>query len=323
MPKLGIFRLRPWLSPRVWGLRDLSPWYDFKVEEPIGEVWLTGDASVLDSGPLAGQAFSEVFHRYAADLVGPSASGMERFPLLMKVLFPHEKLSVQVHPGDALAREAGEPHGKTECWYALDAAPGAAVALGIHPGATLAQVKHAIAANTLEDLLEWIPVEKDDMIFVDAGTIHAIGPGSVLLETQQNSDMTYRLYDYGRPRELHLEQGLRATRVQTDAGKVQPLIVTQSAAYTREILIESQYFRVDRYRMQQSGASISLKENPTTVQLVFAASGSGTLQAVDNGPSTEPAIRLRRGELAVVPSCIGECNLTSDGPMEILCAVPK
>jgi mannose-6-phosphate isomerase len=324
MTKLAPFRLRPWFRTRVWGVRELSPWYDYKVgDEPIGEVWLSGDTSVVDNGPRAGQPFSRIFQDHREELLGDASAHLERFPLLMKILFPHEKLSVQVHPGDALARQAGEPHGKTECWYALDAEPGAAVALGLHPGTTLGQVKSAIDANTLEDLLECVPVEKGDMIFVDAGTIHAIGPGSVLLETQQNSDMTYRLYDYGRPRELHLEQGLKATRVHTDAGKVQPRIVMQTAAYTREILIESQYFRVDRYRVPESGTSIVLKQDPSTVQLVFAASGSGTLQAVGNGPAEEPPIHLRRGELAVVPACIGECNVTSAEPMEFLCAIPK
>lgn len=323
MPNLGIFRLRPWLSPRVWGVRDLSPWYSFKVEEPIGEVWLSGDASVVDNGPFAGQVFSDVFHQYAAELVGPSASWMERFPLLMKVLFPHEKLSVQVHPGDALAREAGEPHGKTECWYALDAEPGAAVALGLHPGTTLDQVRGAIEANTLEDLLEWVPVEKNDMIFVDAGTIHAIGPGSVLLETQQNSDMTYRLYDYGRSRELHLKNGLKATRVRTNAGKIPPRIVTQTAAYTREILIESQYFRVDRFRAHQSGTAIHLKQDHPSVQLIFAARGSGNLQARGYMLADNPPIKLHRGQLAVIPACVHECDIASDGPLEFLCAIPK
>jgi mannose-6-phosphate isomerase len=311
MGKLAPFRLRPWFRTRVWGVRDLAPWYDYKVgEEPIGEVWLSGDDCVVDSGPLAGQRFAEVFRSHGEALVGAEASRHERFPLLMKILFPQEKLSVQVHPGDAMAREKGEPHGKTECWYALEAEPGAAVALGLRAGTTLEAMRAAIESNGLEDLLEWVPVEKGDMIFVDAGTVHAVGPGVVLLETQQNSDMTYRLYDYGRPRELHLTDGLKATRLKTGAGKV-PAKVNGDQA----VLVERDYFRVDR-TLVDGTRNFSALETPA-VQLIFVASGKGTLRSWN-----EPPIELGRGELAVVPACISEWSFVATEPVEILRAVP-
>ncbi len=315
MAKLAPFRLRPWFRTRVWGVRDLAPWYDYKiVGEPIGEVWLSGDDCIVDTGPLAGQTFSAVFHQHGEELVGAGAAHRERFPLLMKILFPQEKLSVQVHPGDAMAREHGEPHGKTECWYALEAEPGAAVALGLHPGATPDAVKAAIESNTLEELLEWVPVEKGDMIFVDAGTVHAVGPGVVLLETQQNSDMTYRLYDYGRPRELHLEDGLKATRLETAAGKVPPQTDGNHA-----LLVRSNYFRVDRYRLAANGTEeFVTPSQETAVQLVFAAGGSGSLQSENEAP-----IQLRRGELAVVPACVSRWRLVAAEPMEVLRATPQ
>jgi mannose-6-phosphate isomerase len=319
MTKLTPFRLRPWFRTRVWGVRNLAPWYDFKIiGEPIGEVWLSGDDCVVDTGPLAGQTFSSVFHQHREELLGAGSSHQERFPLLMKILFPQEKLSVQVHPGDAMAREHGEPHGKTECWYALEAEPGAAVALGLRPGATLDEVQAAVESNTLEALLEWVPVAKGDMIFVDAGTIHAVGPGVVLLETQQNSDMTYRLYDYGRPRELHLKDGLKAARLHTAAGKVPP-----RSDGKQTILVQSNYFQVDRYRlaanaMEQFSSSQQNEPGSGTVQLIFVASGSGALQSGNEAP-----IEVRRGELAVVPACVPEWSLAATEPMEILRAVPR
>lgn len=326
MTDIGIFRLRPWFRTRVWGARDLSPWYDFKVgEEPIGEVWLSGDTGIVDSGPLAGQIFSDVFRRHAKQLVGDGAAAMKRFPLLMKVLFPQEKLSVQVHPGDAMAREEGEPHGKTECWYVLAAKPSASVALGLKPETSMDQVKSAIEANTLESLLHWIPVRAGDTIFVDAGTIHAIAPGAVLLETQQNSDMTYRLYDYGRPRELHLEKGLQAARVQTDAGKVAPRIRSLGGDVEQSVLIETKYFRVERFRISNSTASkpfIPPVPAMNCVQLIFAANGSGTVGADGGAVKRGEAVRLRRGELAIIPACVDRWNLLPDGPMEILRAIP-
>jgi mannose-6-phosphate isomerase len=319
MEKLTPFRLRPWFRTRVWGVRNLAPWYEYEVVgEPIGEVWLSGDDCVVDTGPLAGQKFSTVFHQHGEELVGAGSNHQERFPLLMKILFPQEKLSVQVHPGDDMAREHGEPHGKTECWYALEAEPGAAVALGLRSGATVDEVRSAIESNTLEDLLKWVPVQRGDMIFVDAGTVHAVGPGVVLLETQQNSDMTYRLYDYGRPRELHLKEGLKATRLHTEAGKVQPKIDGDQT-----ILVQSNYFQVDRYLLagnatRQFSSPVKKESESGTVQLIFVAGGNGTLQSGNESP-----IELRRGELAVVPACTPEWSLTATESMEILRAIPR
>lgn len=313
----------------IWGVRDLSPWYDNKVAgDPIGEVWLSGDSSVVDTGPLTGKTLATVFQEHQEDLLGPTLHAQERFPLLMKVLFPQEKLSVQVHPGDAMAREHGEPHGKTECWYALDAKPGATVALGLHPGTTLAEVEASIENNTMEALLESVPIRKGDMIFVDAGTVHAIFPGVVVLETQQNSDMTYRLYDYGRPRELHLKDGLQAIRLHTDAGTVQPKMESgdgaQAPGASRELMVQSKYFRVDRIRFTDANIterfSLPARKQSQTgaVQLIFVAAGAGVLHS--NG---ETPIDLRRGELAVVPACTADWSMTSSGPMEILRAVSE
>lgn len=311
----------------VWGARDLAPWYDHKITaEPIGEVWLSGNDCVVDTGPLAGKTLDAVFHEFREDLLGAASEHQERFPLLMKVLFPREKLSVQVHPGDAMAREHGEPHGKTECWYALEAEPGATVALGLKPGTTVTEVEQSIANHTLENLLQSVPVKKDDMIFVDAGTVHAVFPGVVLLETQQNSDMTYRLYDYGRPRELHLKDGLQAIRLHTEAGPVQPRFEAGNGLLSssgREILVQSKYFRVDRTRLAAANItenfSFPARKQPQTgaVQLIFVAAGAGNLHA--NG---EAPIPLHRGDLAVVPACISKWSMTSSEAMEILRAIP-
>jgi mannose-6-phosphate isomerase len=314
---LSPFRLRPWFRTRIWGVRDLSPWYSYTVTgEPIGEVWLSGDDCLVDNGPLAGQRFAAVFAGHREALLGPGWTHAERFPLLMKVLFPKEKLSVQVHPGDALAREAGEPHGKTECWYVLDAAPDATVALGLRPGTTEEQMRAAIMNNGLEPLLHWIPAHKGDMIFVDAGTIHAIGPGAVLLETQQNSDMTYRLYDYGRPRELHLQDGLKAARAVTRAGKVAPRPENGG-----ELLVQSEYFHVDRFHItggerRAFHAAIPGLDSSSCVQLIFAARGTGSVQW--EGGSLE----LSRGQLAVIPASNNAWTFLAAEETELLRARP-
>ena len=165
--------------------------------DPIGEVWLTGDECLIATGKHAGEKLGNIFDQMPEALLGDGISSTAS-PLLIKVLFAKEKLSVQVHPDDAMAQKYGDPRGKTECWYALAAEPGAVVALGFKPGVTLAQVKDEIVAGTLEASLKLVPVTAGEVIFVDAGTVHSIWPGSILLETQQNCDLTYRMFDYGR-----------------------------------------------------------------------------------------------------------------------------
>src|SRR6266404_2289857 len=249
MPELYPLLLLPEFRERVWGTRDLSLMYphksarrpDGKFEEPIGEAWLTGDECRIANGPLAGQTLDEVTQRFGREFLGEAVSDVSRFPLLLKFLFPKEKLSVQVHPDDECARAAGQPCGKTECWYVLAAEPGAQVALGLKSGVTHEKVAKAIKATELEPLMNWIDIKPGEMIYVDAGTVHAIGPGSILLETQQNSDTTYRLYDYGRGRELHVEQGLAATKARAVAGKV-ARVVGQNGTQN---LIAAPYFIVD------------------------------------------------------------------------------
>src|SRR5437016_3464161 len=191
MSELYPFLMVPVFDPRPWGTLDLSPIYpNHKFEQKIGESWLTGDHCIVANGPLAGQSLSELSNRYGRELVGEAAPDGNRFPLLVKFLFPHEKLSVQVHPDDECARRSGQPWGKTECWYVAHAQPGAQVALGLRNGATSAQLEQAIRENRAEELLNWVDVHRGDLIYVAGGTVHTLGPGSVIVETQQQSDTT-------------------------------------------------------------------------------------------------------------------------------------
>src|ERR1700727_1629099 len=211
----------PAFDPRPWGTQDLSPVYPHRrFEEKIGEAWLTGDDCKVANGPFTGQSLAQVSEKYQRELVGDAARDARRFPLLLKSFFPHEKLSVQFHPDDAQALRVNQPWGKTECWYVAHAKPGARIGLGLKTGATVAQLEQAIQENRAEELLNWLNVYTGDMIYVAGGTVHTLGPGSVIVETQQQSDTTYRLYDYGRPRELHLKEGLAAVKTNVACGKV-------------------------------------------------------------------------------------------------------
>jgi mannose-6-phosphate isomerase len=297
-PALAPFRIEPHYDVRVWGYRDLHPWYDKIAQgQPIGEVWLTGDECTIATGPRKGQRLGSLFAEAPRALLG-AAAGLGQSagnPLLIKVLFAREKLSVQVHPDDAMARKYGDPRGKTECWYALAAEPGAQVAAGLKPGVTLDQVKAGIHDGTLESSLNMLSVTAGDMIFIDAGTVHAIWPGAILLETQQNSDLTYRMYDYGRPRELHIEKSLEATRLVTRVGKVLPTVLADRTA-----LINVEYFRVERLPVSGARSSKTLPsegELAPGLSYLFAASGTGRV----TGPDFE-AVDLPTRIIVAVPA---------------------
>jgi mannose-6-phosphate isomerase len=295
---LAPFRLKPWFSPRPWGRRSLEPWYSAAqvgTAEPVGEAWLTGPESIIESGALAGNTLAQIAASQPSQLLGPQEpiTRPAEFPLLVKLLFPAGKLSVQVHPDDAHAQAMGQPRGKTECWYVLQADPGARIALGLTPGATPDSVRAAIAAGTLEDLLQWVPVAPGDMFFVDAGTVHAIGPGMVLLETQQTSDITFRMYDYGRPRELHVDQALRVMKTHTAAGKIAPqkLRTGSGAEFTR--LIQQRYFTVDRYDLAP-GDTIAVPASHPGCMVTLT--GTATVHA-----GSQPAIDALPGHAIILP----------------------
>jgi mannose-6-phosphate isomerase len=313
MSEIFPFRLAPYFRTRIWGFHDLAPWFDYKTDgEPIGEVWLTGEMCKVATGPFTGQTLRTITDSYGPDLLG-SALGDGEFPLLIKMLFPKEKLSVQVHPDDAMARKYGEPRGKTECWYALDAEPGATVALGTRPGVTIDEIRAAINASTLENLLEMVPVQKSDMLFVDAGTVHAMGPGVVILETQQTSDLTYRMYDYGRPRELHLEKSLEALRLTTRGGKIPPHTVNGHS-----LLIDERYFEIERWDLPAGEAPAGLSVNTGAVQILFVASGSICISA-DAGEN----IQVERCQLAVIPALTSGVRIGVESPAEVIRVLPK
>ena len=311
METLAPFRLAPYFRTRPWGFQDLAPWFDYKTAgEPIGEVWLTGEMCEADTWPLKGASLAEITKQQGQTLLGPGLSGPD-FPLLIKLLFPKEKLSVQVHPDDALAQHYGEPRGKTECWYTLDAQPGASVALGIRPGVTVEQVKASVHDASLESLLEMVPVAKGDMVFVDAGTVHALGPGVVMLETQQTSDLTYRMYDYGSARELHLEKAFAAMHLTTRAGKVAPRPVNGHS-----VLIDEKYFRIERW-MGGAGTAAALAATSAGVQILFVSRGS--VQFAGEGFET---FIVERNQIAVIPSAAPPWTLASEDTAEIIRILP-
>lgn len=205
-----IRRLESTAFEKVWGSPHTQPWHRNPGHRDIGEIW---------------------FH--ASDSV----------PLLVKLLFTSDNLSVQVHPGDDYAREHHNSRGKTEMWHILRAEPEARIALGLRKPVSPDDLRHAARSGEIMDLLNWITVRAGETFFVPAGTIHAIGGGLVLCEVQQHSDVTYRLYDYGRPRELHLDRSLAVSSL------------NKHAAGAIELPVESDYFRTDVVTVNGSATS--------------------------------------------------------------------
>ena len=318
--QLAPFRIEPKFDVRVWGYRDLRPWFDVEATEgPIGEAWLTGDMCVVATGPHKGKRLDEVFRHVPGLMMGPGVrtGGGADSPLLIKLLFAKEKLSVQVHPDDAMAQKYGDPRGKTECWYALAAEPGAQVAVGLKPGVSIGDVEKGIRDKTLEESLNILPVAKGDMIFVDAGTVHAIWPGAVLLETQQNCDLTYRMYDYGRPRELHIEKAIEATKLTTRAGKVDARELSD-----RVVLIDTEYFRVEKINVGSglSHTQLSQRGEPAGLAYLFALGGTARI----SGDGFD-AFDLPPQSIAAIPAAAPEFQLerVDENSLEIIRIVSK
>ena len=290
--------MTPLFDPRPWGTHDLSPIYAKTFEEKIGESWLTGDHCRVQNGAFAGRALEDLAVEYGRDLIGTAPADEARFPLLAKFLFPHEKLSVQVHPDDDDARAIGQPCGKTECWYVAHAEPGAELALGLQPGVTRADFQKSIEENRAEELLNWIKVSAGDMIYVAGGTVHTLGPGSIIIETQQQSDTTFRLYDYGRPRELHLKDGLRVIKEKVGSGKVKPQpfqMIGQNGNRQRQ-LVASSFFVVEHFEMSAAQKFEWGTMGGNSVQVLVAIDGKAVLEC----EGTE-AVTLAKGDAVVVP----------------------
>jgi mannose-6-phosphate isomerase len=317
----------PALRDYVWGGRNLESLYGrFLPPGPAAESWEISGHPVaptrVDNGPLAGRLLPDVLADLGADLVGTRAGwALERgkFPLLVKLLDAEQRLSVQVHPSDdyALVHENGEL-GKTEMWYILHARPGAQLILGLRPGVTPDAFRQAIADGELETCLHHLPVRAGDAVFVPAGTVHAILEGIIAAEVQQNSDMTYRVYDWGRlgadgqPRTTHLEKSLAVIDFQQiEPGTYRPVPVAAEAGVSRHEVSRCRYFVVEKVALA-TGAVYAGRTTGETLEIWGAVEGGGELVWAGD-PIPLPAIRF-----CLVPARMGDFTLRAAGPATLL-----
>ena len=261
--KLCPARLEPIFSPRPWGALSLAPCFPEKINlsEPLGEAWLTGNDCVFATGPYKSKRLADAWNEMPVEWTGTSVGREGGFPLLVKFLFVEDKLSVQVHPDDEYAaryEQSAGGRGKTEIWYAMWARRGAEVMVGLKPGVDREKFRRAITEGTAEQCLPPIPLRAGEAIFVPAGTAHTIGPGLVLCEIQEHSDLTYRVYDYnrrdakGHARELHIEKALQVIRFgEQRGGKIDPVRVKRDSV-TTTYFAACRYFVAEKWEFDKS-----------------------------------------------------------------------
>ncbi len=309
-------KFAPLYMMRMWGGNQLGEVLQRDVprgDQPIGESWELVDRpdeqSVVVNGELAGKTLQELVRLYGDNLVGPKAQHAGRFPLLVKLIDAGERLSLQVHPEEATCRELGngaEP--KTEMWYIIAARKGAKILAGLSPRTTRVQLTELLNSPEVENLLQVYPSQPGDAYFITSGTLHAIGGGNLILEIQQNSDTTYRVSDwgrvdqYGRPRELHVEQGLKSINFMN---RTSPRIAGASdvAAHNRKFPLVNQcrFFQVDVLLLVDTWYDDTVVSG--SFHLVSAINGE--IKLVGLGEKA-PELILQAGETALVPYAFGK-----------------
>ncbi len=321
-------RLESSLHPTIWGGTKLAVVAGkiLPTATKIGESWETETSNHILNGPFEGRTLGQVVAELDSRLLGTRAIEVfgHRFPLLAKFIDAQDKLSVQVHPNDEQARDISpDMLGKTEAWYVLQANPDARLVVGFAHPVSHADVRLAIHQNRLEALLHSFVVKSGDVVFVPAGTVHAIGGGVVLYELQEYSDITYRLYDYGRKqadgshRELHVEQGMKVLSTEPtrhDRSRVLQLD-TPTKAVDRRILAACGYFVLEELAVS---STVSLATLPTSCEILTVLEGACDIQCL-----SDPALSVGQGESVVLPAQLGNWTLSASQVRLLRSYVPK
>jgi len=290
-------KTRPIFKERIWGGQKLKDVFgkDLPAGRKIGESWeladLPQDKSVIVNGELQGQTLAQIVAQYPEPIVG-TTEFPSPFPLLIKLLDAQDVLSVQVHPDPQTCQRTGKGQPKTECWYVIEAEPGAAIYKGFKKPVTKEQFAQAVQAGTTADLLAKVPVQPGECHFLPAGTAHAIGAGLLVAEIQTPSDTTYRVFDWnrtddaGQPRQLHIDDAMESIHFDVTADDLPPTTVGR--------LVDCEYFKVDKgHRTEKNELLLQSGQMRTLVIL----SGGGTIESYE----TEP-MGFAAGDCLVIPA---------------------
>lgn len=308
------FIFQPIFKERIWGGREIETLFGKKLPpgQSIGESWEVsdrpGDESVVQNGEYAGKTLRWLMEKFPRDILGDAkAAAGNHFPILCKILDAREKLSLQVHPpAHKAAAMGGEP--KTEMWFIAGAAPGAELYAGLKNGVTRAQFEKKLSDGTVADCFHRIPVKPGDTMFLPSGRVHAIGSGLVIFEIQQNSDTTYRLFDWnrvgtdGKPRELHIAQSLANMDFNDFEPKLVDKIFSGDDRFKSRPLVRDALFDVDQMETK-AGAANSLK--PRKLQIVAVVSGQIKIQCAT-------PVSVRAGQFCLVPACLERTEVVAE-----------
>lgn len=308
---------KPEFKERVWGGRALEQFGLELPEGKIGEGWMIGDhpngTTTVANGELAGMGLDQIREQYGSEFFGSKGFSEKngRFPLLIKLLDCQDDLSVQVHPNDHYERLPQGELGKTEMWYILDAKPGAKIIYGLKDGVTREQLAEAIEQNRILDCLNEVTAEAGDSFYIPAGTVHALGAGVLVAEIQQNSDSTYRLYDYdrlgldGKPRELHIEDSLNVIAYENSGATYMKTNLNASGEWLT--LARSPFFVTEKGRVE---GNWSLQTSPESFVIHIICEGTGSIRWADGELNVKP------GECYLLPANLGSYSL--EGSMTVL-----
>ena len=272
--------LEPTVKNYVWGGKKFN---NFSIEmngsdKPIAEIWAIFEDNKILNGSLAGKTLKEVVYLHGESILGRnSQTNNNRFPLLIKLLDSQQWLSIQVHPNDHQAFELEGPafNGKTEGWYVLSAESGAQLIAGVKPDVSKEEITQAIQTGLVTSYLQYHPIKKDDYIFIPAGTIHALGPGAVIYEIQQNSDVTYRVYDWDRPlsagRQLHIEKSIAVTDLNHE------IRLQHAKNGMSKNIFDCEYFSLDLYKSNDH--SLEFNPNGESFHAITVIEGNASLSS--------------------------------------------
>lgn len=314
----------PIFKARVWGGRNLARLYGKQLppNTPVGEAWeisdRPGDQSVIANGPLAGTTLTTLTRQQPESVLGPAFAHLDRFPLLIKIIDAADLLSLQVHPPAHVARRLrAEP--KTEMWFVAHAEPGAELYLGLRRGVTRAEFEAKLAEGTVAECVHRISVRQGQTVFIPAGRLHALGAGLVVFEIQQNSDTTYRVFDWnrvgldGRPRELHVQEALECIDFSDhEPGPVHPVQLDWPGVHARR-LVSCDVFETDLLELQQH-AQLELAGGTCTVLGVL----DGTVTITDG----RTVIHRRAGEFALMPAAVPRIQIAAVTTATLLRIIP-
>ena len=320
MTALYPFIFVPIFKERVWGGRNIERLYGkpLPADVPIGESWeitdRAGDTSVIANGALAGKTLRWLMDNHASELLGPERANARQFPLLVKILDAQDKLSLQVHPPASKAKElGGEP--KTEMWFIADASPTADLFVGLKRGVTRADFERKVREGSVAECFHHIPVKAGDVMFLPSGRVHAIGAGNVIFEIQQNSDTTYRVFDWnrvgldGQPRELHVEQSFASI----DFHDFEPPLIrsdySRNETFAVRYLVDDPLFRVNAWQIKRGQRFHVSNKLPQILGIV-----RGRLTIAGNGVE----VALKPGDFCLVPATVDRVTLQAATQVELL-----